>query len=178
MITLHLLEKRTISTYYVKQALIKRVTPLLQAKRKITQEELLLQVEQERLQGESGELFVMEFEKKRLRQRTDLELIKQISLYDVSAGYDIVSFNDETSSNLDRLIEVKTFSGKPHFHWSSNESSIAKLKHANYYLYLVSYEEMNNDGYSPIIIHDPIKYFETHSDWKFTIDGYLVSKID
>lgn len=55
----------------------------------------------------------------------------------MGAGYDILSFNSATSLSYDRFIEVKSFHGKPHFYWSSNEKNTSELWGDKYYLYLV-----------------------------------------
>lgn len=176
-ITLNLFEKRTSSTYFISSNLVQRFEPLIHQKRKVSQKELIAQLEQNALQGEAGEIFVLAYEKNRLKRRDDLDLIKQVSIYDVRAGYDIISFDNDTSEHLDRLIEVKTYVGKPHFHWSSNELNIAKLKGNQYYLYLVSYNDITTNGYEPLIIKNPAKYFEDNSNWHFSVEGYLVNMI-
>lgn len=176
-ITLELFEKRTSNTYFISSYLVQRFEPLIQQKRKISQKELIAQLEQNALQGEAGEIFVLAYEKNRLKQRGDVDLIKQVSIYDVRAGYDIISFDNVTSEHLDRLIEVKTYVGKPHFHWSSNELNIAKLKGNQYYLYLISYNDITTNGYEPLIIKNPAKYFEENTNWHFSVDGYLVNMI-
>ena len=93
---------------------------------------------QEAEQGAEGETFVIEYEKNRLKGREDLDTIKQVSIIDAGAGYDIISYNSVDSTNLDRLIEVKTYKGEPHFHWSSKEMDEAKLRMDHSSLYLVS----------------------------------------
>lgn len=177
LITLNLLEKRTNNTYFVSAKFIEDITPHISHRRKISQEELITQLEKQTDQGKAGETFVLEYEKKRLRGRADLDCIKQISFVDVSAGYDIISFNDKDSFKLDRLIEVKTYVGKPHFHWSSNEMDIAKVRMEHYFIYLVSYNDMLKEGYDPIIIQNPISYLENNSDWQFSIDSITVKKL-
>ena len=54
-------------------------------------DKLKLQLEQQERQGELAELFVLEYEKKRITTSTLNEKIKRISIIDVAAGYDIVS---------------------------------------------------------------------------------------
>ena len=54
-------------------------------------DKLKLQLEQQERQGELAELFVLEYEKKRITNSTVNEKIKRISIIDVAAGYDIVS---------------------------------------------------------------------------------------
>lgn len=132
---------------------------------------------QEAEQGAEGEAFVMEYEKSRLKGREDLDTIKQVSIIDAGAGYDIISYNSVDSTKLDRLIEVKTYKGEPHFYWSSNEIDEAKLRMDHYYLYLVSYDEIRKDGYHPIIIKNPIYYFKDNSEWQSSIDSIALTKI-
>ena len=177
LISLGVFEIRSQDSYYVSSLFVKNSRTHIARKRKITQEQLLKILEQERLQGEAGEDFVLQFERQRLQGREDLDEIKQISVVDVSAGYDIISYNDLESKKLDRLIEVKTYKGKPHFHWSENEMRIARLRKEHYFIYLVSYEEMNNEGYLPIIIQDPINYFHENTEWESTVDSITLSKL-
>ena len=66
--------------------------------------------------------FVLCFEKVRIGHPL-CENIKRISEIDVSAGYDIVSFNSSQSQKLDRFIEVKAISNNG-FYWSKNEFEI------------------------------------------------------
>ena len=176
-IIFNLFEKRTSSSYFISGSLVQRLRPSIHQKRKVSQKELIAQIEQNAVQGEAGELFVLSYERNRLKLRNDLDLIKQVSIFDVKAGYDVISFDSNTSEHLDRLIEVKTYVGKPHFHWSSNELNVAKLKGNQYYLYLISYNDMKTIGYEPIIIKNPVKFFEENTNWHFSIDGYLVNMI-
>ena len=90
-------------------------------------EQLKKQLEQQELQGEEAELFVVEYEKRRLSQSAKKDSVMRISVIDVSAGYDILSYENEASAEYDRFIEVKSFSGNPHFYWSENEIETAKL---------------------------------------------------
>lgn len=176
LLTLNILENRTFNTYYISSNFVNFIQPYVKRKKIISQEELLDQLNRQMEQGEAGESFVLEYEKKRLQGHYNIEAIKQVSIIDVSAGYDIASFNDLDSKKLDRFIEVKTYSGKPNFHWSSNEMDIAKLKSKHYFIYLVSYEDIGKDGYEPLIIQDPISFFECHLEWQFSLDSVTVSK--
>lgn len=153
------------------------VSSVKKAKKK-TQEELLDDLERQRIMGEEGEKFVLNYEHTRCAF-TPLQImsIKQISTVDVSAGYDIISWEDENANNH-RYIEVKTFSGKFHFHWSSNEIESARLRGNEYYLYIVNYSEIGNEKYEPIIIKNPYKSIFEDSSYKLTPTSYLVDKID
>lgn len=176
LLALNVFENRTSNTYYISSTFVKFIQPHVKRRRIISQEELLAQLNKQMEQGEAGESFVLEYEKKRLQGHYNIEAIKQVSIIDVSAGYDIVSFNDLDSKILDRFIEVKTYSGRPNFHWSSNEMDIAKLKSKHYFIYLVSYENIGKDGYEPLIIQDPISFFKNHPEWKFSLDGVTIFK--
>lgn len=177
LINLGVFERRTTTSYYVPSEYIDKVTHYIKNKRKISQEQLLEIQAKEAEQGAEGEAFVLEYEKNRLKEREDLDTIKQVSIIDASAGYDIISYDNVDSTKLDRLIEVKTYKGKPHFHWSSNEMDEAKLRMNHYYLYLVSYDEMRNEGYHPIIIKNPINYFKDNSEWQSSIDSIMIKKV-
>ena len=133
--------------------------------RKMTQEKLLKNLEKQQEQGERGELFVLEYEKKRLKGHTDIENIKRISQIDVCAGYDIVSFNGLDSTMLDRMIEVKTYDGIPHFFWSSNERRQAALLANHYFIYLVDANKIKSSSYEPIIIQNPVDFFRKNPQW-------------
>ena len=177
LISLGVFERRTTTSYYVPTEYVDKATPHIKNKRKISQAQLLKILEQEAEQGAEGEAFVMEYEKSRLEGRDDLDAIKQVSIIDVGAGYDIISYNSIHSTKLDRLIEVKTYRGKPHFHWSSNEMDEAKLRMDHYYLYLVSYDEMSKEGYHPLIIQNPINYFKDNAEWQTSVDSVTLTKI-
>ena len=61
--------------------------------------------------GDKGELYIMDYEKERLQKNNKKELIekiKHVSLSNDSAGYDILSYNED---GTERFIEVKTTKG-------------------------------------------------------------------
>jgi len=177
LLSLGILEKCNDGNFYIADLLLNFITKENEVKRKISEAELLKKLEEQRLQGEAGELFVINFECSRLSLRHDLNKIKRISVLDVSAGYDIISFNDNSSKSLDRFIEVKSYKGKPHFHWSSNEIQTAKIKSKNYHLYLVDINKISDSSYGPMIICDPVTYFENSLEWISTADSFLFEKI-
>ena len=90
------------------------------AKRKqLSLEELKKQLENNEIIGEKAELFVLEFEKNRLGGPLAGK-VRRISEVDVTAGYDIISYNSVKSKEADRFIEVKAISSSG-FYWSKNE---------------------------------------------------------
>lgn len=132
---------------------------------KMSVQKLLKNLEKQQEQGEYGEQFVLNYEQNRLKGHSKIEDVKQISQIDVSAGFDIVSYNDLDSMSLDRMIEVKTYEGVPHFYWSSNERKQAALLADHYFIYLVDYNKIKISSYKPIIISNPIEYFKKNPQW-------------
>ena len=144
--------------------------------KKLSQKRFKEILEAEEKMGEMGEQFVMEYERKRLNSTISAK-IKQVSLIDVSSGFDIASFNSPSSNEHDRFIEVKTYKGELHFHWSRNEKIKASILRDHYYIYLVDYDRISQISYSPQIIQDPIANVFESTDWRKTIDSYLIERI-
>ena len=147
-----------------------------QEKRKqLSLERLKKILEENELAGEKAELFVLDFEKKRIGEPL-CNNIKRISDIDVSAGFDIVSFNSLNSLKPDRFIEVKAISNIS-FYWSRNEYEIAKLKGEMYYLYLVELTKINEIGYIPEIIRNPAKEIMETDKWFVESESYHIKRI-
>lgn len=142
----------------------------------MTEATLLKLLEQQRVQGESGEIFVLNFEINRLNGHSSKNKIKRISPIDVSAGYDIISYNNVYSESLDRYIEVKTYQGEPHFFWSKNEMEFARKKQNNYFIYLIDLSKINEKSYSPTIIQNPIQNIKATDSWEIATESYLISQ--
>lgn len=137
-------------------------------------EQLKKLLEQQELQGEEAELFVVEYEKRRLAGSEKKNSVKRISVIDVSAGYDILSYEDDTSVEFDRFIEVKSFFGNTHFYWSENEIETAKLYEDRYYIYLIDASMVKMQGYEPLIIKNPAKTILASESWIMSPTSYLV----
>lgn len=145
-------------------------------KRKLGIGQLEHMLERNRLHGEEAEKFVLSYEKRRLVSHPQLSKVEIISTYDVMAGYDIVSYEDLSSSEIDRFIEVKSFSASPSFHWSHNEIDVARIRRDKYFLYLVDRGGMQDLNYEPIIIRDPYSSVMKNDEWIKRADGYLISQ--
>ena len=108
----------------------------------LSEEELDEKIAENKEIGKKGEEKVLEIEKERLRKegRIDLAMtIKQVSVTNAYAGYDIKSYKDKNSklNEYDKLIEVKTTrSSSPRFFWSSNEVKVAESEGERYWIYL------------------------------------------
>ena len=104
--------------------------------------------------------------------------VHHVALDDVSAGYDIQSFN----SSFEKIyIEVKAVNKTNYeFHLSSNEHNIPKIYKDNYYLYLLPVDLSNPQkfDYEKIlkINHINKNIIENSNSWKVDNDGFLISK--
>lgn len=127
------------------------------------------------LAGEKAELFVLEYEKKRLGVPLS-EKVRRISEIDVEAGYDIVSFESLQSQEPDRFIEVKAVSDAG-FYWSKNEYEIARLKSNKYYLYLVELTRISQKDYSPLIIQNPAVNVMDADSWFVEAQSFLIRHV-
>jgi len=143
-------------------------------KRKIGIDHLQRILEQKSIYGEEAETFSYHHEVKRLSLHPNLQNVKKISEYDVSAGYDIVSYENIHSVEYDRFIEVKSYSGSPNFHWSRNEIDIARIKKDKYYLYLVDRNRIKDEDYTPLIIKNPYESVLDAPNWSKIIEGYFI----
>ena len=144
-------------------------------RRQLSLEQLKKRLERNNLAGEKAELFVMEYERKRLGEPLSNQ-VKRISEIDVTAGYDIVSFESERSTTPDRFIEVKAISDSG-FYWSKNEYAIARLKSDTYFLYLVDLSKVAHQGYIPQIIRNPAKIIMESENWLVEAQTYLIRQI-
>jgi len=117
---------------------------------------------EKKLLGEMAEKFVLQWEKKRLKNqgnRTESLCVKRISKKRINAGYDIESFNG-TAKFLehDRFIEVKG-SGDPkvRFVWTQNEMMKAAELGNKYWIYFVGGIERRRKRMTrePVTLCDP-----------------------
>jgi hypothetical protein len=125
--------------------------------------------------GDEAEEYVLEYEVDRLSEHPQKDKIKKISKIDVTAGYDIISFNSPVSNFIDRYIEVKSFSKDIGFYWSKNEVKAAVLKGNIYFLYLVDRDSMNRKDYEPLIIHDPFTKVFMNESWHKDEQNWFVT---
>lgn len=147
-------------------------------KTRMSLEKLKDQIEEQEKQGEKAEQFVLAFEAKRLINHLKVNNIKRISTIDVTAGYDILSYEDNESLKFDRFIEVKSYKGNPHFYWSQNEIETAKLYEEKYFIYLIDALKVDEPGYKPLIIRNPaVNIFESDS-WIMNPTSYIVIPTD
>lgn len=144
-------------------------------RKKFTLEQLLKQQEDQSRRGLEAEEFVLGLEKKRIPELA--QKIKRISDFDVAAGYDIVSYENNETEHYDRFIEVKCYMGSPHFFWSENESDVARIKADKYILCLVDYLRMGEPGYQPEFIRNPYETIFDSDEWLVNASSYRIQKI-
>ena len=103
--------------------------------------------------------------------------VKHVALSNAAAGYDILSVEAETPTDLTRrYIEVKAVSPASfQFYWTRNEVEVARLLGQFYYLYLVpvsASREIYKDRF--VIISDPHTRVLGHEDkWVIETDVLL-----
>ena len=148
---------------------------LCNRRKKFTLEQLLKQQEDQSRRGLEAEEFVLGLERKRLPELA--QKIKRISDFDVAAGYDIVSYENNETEHYDRFIEVKCYMGSPHFFWSENESDVARIKADKYILCLVDYLRMGEPGYQPEFIRNPYETIFDSDEWLINASSYRIQKI-
>lgn len=141
--------------------------------RKISIEDLENKLLKEKELGEIAEEYVLKYERRKLRKLGINLEPKQISLIDVAAGFDILSYFSDKLDD-EKYIEVKSCDEKYTFHISENELKHAKLYGSRYYLYLYNRMEKSIKE-----INNPYKlFFEKSADcWVVETDGYKIHKI-
>lgn len=144
---------------------------------KLTLEDLMEKQRRQEEQGRLAEEFVVAFERERLSDTTIANNVKQISDIDVTAGYDILSYNNGEAKSYNRFIEVKSFHTRPQFFWSSNEFETASKLGDRYFLYLVDIEQYLQPGYQPLIVQNPTTLFCETENWLVETASWKISKI-
>lgn len=125
----------------------------------VSPEEFLAIQERKGEIGRAAELRIIEYEKERLSQFPQLAArIEHIAATDVTAGYDIRSFDcDNGTDPTPRFIEVKAVSAWDYgFNWTRNEIETSRLFHRSYCLYLLPLSRKKQfDVVGLRIIRDP-----------------------
>jgi hypothetical protein len=120
-------------------------------------------LERQRERGQLAEEKVVELEQLRLSSanRADLAAkVQRISINDVSAGFDVKSFEIDESP---RYIEVKSSVGSQIvFEWSQGERAKARREGASFYIYFVPFSFSLPTLTSPIVtIKNPVAQIST-----------------
>ncbi|UZE92467.1 MAG: DUF3883 domain-containing protein [Methanosarcinales archaeon] len=131
--------------------------------------------------GDIAEDLIMLYEQKRLKSlgaTKESELVNRISKLNVSAGYDILSFDTKSSDlKYDRFIEVKGSSNNLiNFEWSSNEVKVAEKLGPKYWIYFLGGIDITNKSSKeePVLFPDPIKSVIGNPDFDLGYSGFKV----
>jgi hypothetical protein len=128
-------------------------------------------------QGEAAEEFVLYYERARLIGHQRLSLVRRISLENVAAGYDIISFESPKSVVPDRFIEVKSFRTTEQFFFSAGEAAVAARLKDRYFIYVVDAEASKQPDYQPRIVQNPMKaIFSSDSNWSVVPSVWQISR--
>ncbi len=169
-----------------RKELLSYLSPPRARKIKRTQKDIERDLENKKIAGEKAEKWVLNFEKRKFKNKISSDihkLIQRISQENANAGYDITSIQSETSSQVDKFIEVKSCSQKI-FYLTSNEMIVARDLGPKYFIYLVESSKMDNPDYQPIIIKNPAqKIFQDkkiENDFTFYDEenGFVVTSKD
>ncbi|WP_459418883.1 protein NO VEIN domain-containing protein [Flagellimonas sp.] len=148
------------------------------AKRTVSLDQFQKEQKKKEKIGTNGELTIIEFEKDRLSSDSIYKNheVKHVSQSNVSAGYDILSWDLEDKKGVvPRYIEVKVVPKHPvQFYFTNNELEKAKLYGNRYYLYLLPLKSKNQFELSQLtIIQDPyIRVFKNLDNWDRQVDTY------
>ena len=132
--------------------------------------------------GKAAELAILRYERERLAKHPELlTKIEHVALNDVTAGFDILSWEIEHPQNrlVPRHIEVKAVSTTDSgFYWSRHEVEKAKQSTTRYSLYLLPVIKGGNfDTNNLEIIKNPIMHlFNNPKNWNCETETYRFSK--
>lgn len=125
------------------------------ARRRISQAVLEQRLEDQAAHGATAEEWVLRRERARLASHPLVEQVIRVSVEDVGAGFDIISFSTPSSIVHDHYLEVKSFAGTRRFFWSRNEIDVARQLGEAYHLCIVDRGRMEDEGYIPEVISGP-----------------------
>jgi hypothetical protein len=166
---------------YVSPLYVRHVRDLVSTS-SLSQEGLEKLLEADKELGFRAEEEILKFEQRRLKNmgRTpESELVRRISQLDVTAGYDIASFDGNTAEIIhNRYIEVKASKqGKVRFYWSLNELEKAKELGNKYWIYFLgNFGTHNQENVEPIMIQNPANVIANSSKFIFKVVKYLVEE--
>lgn len=160
--------KRYILNSRYKKLFDKTILPEIR-KRKIGINELKMSIEKQQLYGEEAERYVLNYETKRLENKSGIDWVAE---YSIVEGYDISSFQTIESIENDCFIEVKSYVGNPYFFWTRNEMDTSSIKGECYFLYLVDRNQISDENYKPLIIRNPYKNILQNNNWTKQIEKY------
>lgn len=166
--------------------LFSKYLSFLLGSRKMSLGELDQHLKIDREIGEIAEKIVLDYEKNRLKNEESADsestLVQIISGTDVTAGYDVESFDGKTIDlEFNRHIEVKgSINNKLSFYWSSGEIQKARELESSYWIYFVPGIDRKTHSYRGEIIkisNPNYEVFET-GNYSSNCTKYHVTKND
>lgn len=127
-----------------------------------SEKELWQSLKETNLRARMAEEYVVKYERSRLdlAGRNDLsKLVKRVSEYNVSAGFDVRSFDSDGST---RYIEVKSATNLYiQFFWTTSEMQFAREHCNEYWVYFVPRaQDLPNLEHGLVMFKDPLKLLD------------------
>ena len=165
--------------YYI---LIDESILILLKKKEFSPQDLQKVIDKNNLIGLEAEKIIYNEEKNKFAKLNSNLKPDHISLRDVSAGYDILSYQ-KNNDNFEKIfIEVKAVSRSNYtFHLSVQELQTAKRYKGSYYIYLLPVDPSKKEGFDldKILKINNINQniINNKTDWCIDNDGYLITRI-
>ena len=131
--------------------------------------------------GDDAEELIFKKEQEKVSQIDPALKVDHIALRDVTAGYDIQSF-DKHEDKIEKIyIEVKAVSKSNYkFHLSIQEKQTANKLKDKYFIYLLPVDKSNPDkfDYGQLLKITNIEksIFQNNIEWKVENDGFIIFK--
>ena len=150
-------------------------------KKEYSPEKLEKDLKHKKQLGDDAEKLIFKKEQEKINQINPSLKVDHVALRDVSAGYDIQSFEIKEDKFQKIYIEVKAVSKSNYkFHLSVQEKQTAIKLKDKYFIYLLPVDKSNSDkfDYSQLLkITDIDKsIFKNNLEWKVENDGFIISK--
>ena len=131
--------------------------------------------------GLEAEKLVVKYETQKIKSFNQNLEIDHVALRDVSAGYDIKSYEIDGSNYKEIFIEVKAVSKSNYkFHLSVQENQTANKFLDRYYLYLLPVDHSNSEkfDYDKLLRINNVNksILQNQKDWIIEEDGFVISK--
>ena len=131
--------------------------------------------------GDDAEKLIFKKEQDKVDQINPSLKVDHVALRDVSAGYDIQSFEKKDDRVEKIYIEVKAVSKSNYeFHLSVKEKQTANKLKDKYFIYLLPVDKSTSDkfDYNQLLKITNIdkSIFKNNLEWKVESDGFVISK--
>lgn len=131
--------------------------------------------------GDDAEKLIFKKEQEKVNQINPSLKVDHVALRDVSAGYDIQSFEKQDDRVEKIYIEVKAVSKSNYkFHLSVKERQTANKLKNKYFIYLLPVDKSNPDKFDfdhlLKIMNVDKSIFQNKLEWKVENDGFIISK--